>query len=218
VLALPVVVVTVARFASELGGNVTWVPAARRAALGPALSTLALAAGALFAGVWAGATALGWQRVPLLTLNLGGSVVLAPTWRALALFAALALPFGLLFELPYRVGIRRWRASWRRELATRRADLESHVRRLSAADPRSGAQDTSEENLRAMQYDLVLLEFYRAKDTEARGISGAPLRLAGLLVAPLLALVGALVVDGVSAGVALGPLVAALVAPFGGPR
>lgn len=198
-LALPAQLVALVRFAAELGGRSSWVPAARRYLLGPALTALLFISGALFAGAWLGATALDLEGTRLPTLRLGTFVII-PTLRTLALFLAAALPYLLAIELPYRIGIRRWRRRWQRELSTRRADLESHVRRLSAADPRSGAQDTTDENLRAMQYDLVLLEFYRAKEAEARGVSAAPLRPAGALLPLMLALAAALLADGVGGG------------------
>jgi hypothetical protein len=196
-LALPVLVLTSLRFAADLSGSVvTWVPAARRYALAPALTSLAFVTAALLVAVYLAATALGWQSTPLVTLDLGDGTQITATLRALALLISLALPYALLWELPYRLGIHRWRAHTLHELATLRADLESHIRRLSAANPHTGAQDTSDENLRAMQYDMTLLDFYRAKDAEARRVSPAPRGLAGPLVALALALLVALAVDG----------------------
>jgi hypothetical protein len=196
VLSLPVLALTSLRFAAELSGNVTWVPAARRYALAPALTALAFVTAALLVAVYVAATALGWDATPLLTLDLGGGIHIAPTLRAVALLLALTLPYALLWELSYRLGIRRWRAETLQDLATRRADLESHIRRLSATNPRTGAQNTSDDNLRAMQYDMTLLDFYRAKDAEARLVSPAPQGVLGPLVALILALLVALAVDG----------------------
>src|SRR5262249_41040645 len=104
--------------------------------------------------------------------------------------------------LPYRLGMLRWRRAWLSDLTGRRADVESHVRRLSVSDPRSGAQDTSDENLRAMQYDLVLLQFYRDKIAEAEHTPSAPFALPGSLAALAVAVVGALLLDGASASLA----------------
>jgi hypothetical protein len=196
-LALPVTVITLVRFAAELAGGPAWVPAARRHALSPALLLLAPATSVLVIGAWLSATALGWERFMVVALNIG-PVHTTLTLRAVALFLVLVLPYLLLLDLPYRIGIGRWRRAWRSDLATRRADVESHVRRLSVADPRSGAQDTSEENLRAMQYDLVLLQFYRDKIEEAHRASGAPFALSGSLVALAVAVVGALLLDSVN--------------------
>jgi hypothetical protein len=201
-LALPTLALLVARFVGELGGNATWVPAARCYALGPSLSALAFVTGALFAaGIWV-SSALGLMHSTLFTLTLGGHTLgnspFSVTARAALLFGMVLVPYLLLHELPYRIGLTRWRRDWRSELSTRRADLESHVRRLSAADPRTGSQDTSEVNLRAMQYDLVLLDFYRAKDIEAQRVSAAPHGPAGPLVVVLVALICALVADGAS--------------------
>jgi hypothetical protein len=95
----------------------------------------------------------------------------------------------------------RWRRAWLSDLSARRADVESHVRRLSVSDPRSGAQDTSEENLRAMQYDLVLLQFYRDKIDEAQRTRRSPSRLSRALLALLAAVAVAFLLD--SAGVML---------------
>jgi len=186
-LAAPALLVAAARAAAELAGSPSWVPAARRYALAPALAILAPVTGALLFGAWFAASAAGLQGTTLASAQLG-DLALALTPRAVALFAALALPYLLLLELPFRLGIRRWRRTWLADLAARRADVESHVRRLSAADPKSGAQDTSDENLRAMQYDLVLLQFYRDKIAEADKVPSAPF---APLAAPLALLIAA---------------------------
>ena len=62
-------------------------------------------------------------------------------------------------------------------------------------DPRSGNQDTSEENLRAMQYDLVLLQFYQGKIDETERTGDAPFRLRALLVAFVVIALCALLLD-----------------------
>jgi hypothetical protein len=195
VLGLVVLLVTILRFTGELAGHRTWMPPARRYAIEPVLTILAFIGAMLFAGVAAATAVAGWQPAALATANLGTfSMTLTP--RALVLFLALALPYLLFLELPYRIGLRRWRMSWLYELDTRRADVESHIRRLSATNPNRGTQDTSDENLRAMQYDLVLLQFYRTKTDEAHRVSSAPLALAGVAFVLLLTAVAALLVDG----------------------
>ncbi len=196
VLGFVVLVVTMLRFTRELAGHRTWMPPARRYAIEPTLTILAFVGALLFAGIAVATAVAGWQPSALATANIGTfSMTLTP--RAFALFLALALPYLLFLELPYRIGIRRWRVSWLYELDTRRADVESHIRRLSATNPnRGGSQDTSDENLRAMQYDLVLLQFYRTKTEEARKISSAPIVLVGALFVLLLAAVAALLADG----------------------
>jgi hypothetical protein len=194
-LALVVLLVTMIRFTGELAGHRTWMPAARRYAIEPALTVLAFIGGILFAGLAAATALAGWHPPVLATATLG-TLSLALTPRALALFFALVLPYLSFLELPYRLGIRSWRASWLYELETRRADVESHIRRLSATNPNRGTQDTSDENLRAMQYDLVLLQFYRTKTDEARRVSSAPLSAVGVLFVLVLAVVAALLVDG----------------------
>jgi hypothetical protein len=193
-LGLPALLSTLLRATAEVAGNATWVPAARRYALGPALATLAPLTGALFAGTWLAANAAGWQHTTLTAISLGAFQG-AVTLRGVALFLALALPYLLLLDLPYRLGIWRWRRAWLNDLTTRRADVESHVRRLSAPDMQSGAQNTSEQNLRAMQYDLVLLQFYKDKIAEAERTPAAPFRLPGSLFALAVALLGALLLD-----------------------
>lgn len=193
-LGLPVLVVTLIRCAAELASNPVWVLAARRYALEPTLAVLAPVTGALLLSVWFAANAAGWQYLFLLQVN-SNAFTWAISLRGVALFLALTLPYLLLLELPYRIGIRRWRRLWLRDLASRRADVESHVRRLSVTDPRSGTQDTSDENLRAMQYDLVLLQFYRDKIAEAERTSSAPYKLPGILLALVTAIVGAALLD-----------------------
>jgi hypothetical protein len=109
---------------------------------------------------------------------------------------ALALPYLALIELPFRLGLRAWRRVWLRDLRSRRATIEAHVRRLSAPDPRTGAPDTSDETLRAMQYDLILLQFYAARIEEAERAPSSPLSLGATLAMLLLVVVGALLLDG----------------------
>ncbi len=210
-LATPTLLLSAWRFAGELGDNLDWTPAARRYALTPAFSILAFLVGALLGVVWVESTALGLHLSFLLIVTSGtqgplNSLVI--TMRAVPLALALALPYIALIEAPYRIGLWRWRRAWLRELEVRRAHLESHVRRLSTPDPRTGAQDTSDENLRAMQYDLVLLQFYRTKIEEARRIPAAPLTFWGTAFLVAVVIVGALLFD--SGAVTLGALTLAL--------
>ncbi|HEV2404846.1 MAG TPA: hypothetical protein VGR88_05310, partial [Ktedonobacterales bacterium] len=151
-------------------------------------------------GAWIASTGLGWQRSPWLDIYAGNlhGVISA---RGVALLLALTLPYLALIAIPYMVGTSRWRRAWLSDLTARRADVESHVRRLSVSDPRSGAQDTSEENLRAMQYDLVLLQFYRDKIDEAHRTRRSPYRLSRALLTLLAAVAIAFLLD--SAGVML---------------
>jgi hypothetical protein len=193
-LGVPTLLAALLRFATELGGSPTWVPAARRYALRPALVVLAALSGALLLGGWIATNALVWRGSVFTSFSFG-SVALAVTTRGVLLLAALVVPYLLLLELPFRVGMRRWRHAWLADLAVRRADVESHVRRLSATDPRSGAQDTGDDNLRAMQYDLVLLQFYRDKIAEAGKTAAAPIGLARAFVALVLAAATALALD-----------------------
>jgi hypothetical protein len=57
-----------------------------------------------------------------------------------------------------------------------------------------------------MQYDLVLLQFYRGQEDEARATRAAPFRLEGRLIALGLAVAGGLLVDGMG-GVVIRTLV-----------
>jgi hypothetical protein len=187
-LALPFALAAVVRFAREMAGNPYWVPKARRYGLGPALAVL-IAVTALLLGIIAEVgNILGWQHIGLLSVSLGplpGTL----TVRGLLLILAGLLPYLLLLDLPYRLGIRRWRAQRLADLESRRADLESQVRRLATQDP-------SDDLLRAMQYDLVLLQFYKSQMDEARTTSTAPFRAEGRVIAVLIAFVGGLLVDG----------------------
>ena len=193
-LALPVYLVTFLRGAAELAGGASWIAPARRYALAPALTALAPIEGALLVGTWLATTTAGWQERALLTATLGGTT-LTLTPRGLALFLALALPYLLLVELPYRRGMARWRRNWLRDLAERRADVESHVRRLSVPDPESGTQDTSDENLRAMQYDMVLLQFYQSKMEDVSHTPSGPYAPGAVLFALVVFAVVALGLD-----------------------
>ncbi|HKV85917.1 MAG TPA: hypothetical protein VJN88_15300 [Ktedonobacterales bacterium] len=199
-LGLPVMLVSLARYAAEFAGSPSWVPGARRYALRPAVALVAPVICALVVAAWIATTGLGWQRSPWLDIYVGNlhGVISA---RGVALLLALTLPYLALIAIPYMVGTSRWRRAWLSDLTARRADVESHVRRLSVSDPRSGAQDTSDENLRAMQYDLVLLQFYRDKIDEAHRTRRSPYRLSRALLTLLAAVAIAFLLD--SAGVML---------------
>lgn len=200
-LAIPALLIALIRFSGEVSGSPGWVPPARRYALDPALAVLATATSLLAVGLWLGSQATGLDQMTLASFTIG-TLPAAVTMRGIVLFLALALPYLLVLDLPYRLGMRRWRRTWMADLTVRRADVESHVRRLSVSDPQSGEQDTSEENLRAMQYDLVLLQFYRDKIVEAERTSGVPFRRASYLVALLVTLAAAFLLDGLGASLA----------------
>lgn len=196
-LALPVLLISALRYIGELGGNIGWVPAARRYALAPALHVLLFVAAGAVAALAVFAPQLGLRDSVFTSVTLG-PITEKITLQTVALFVVPALILLAGLDIPFRVGIYRWQQHWLRELATRRADIDAHVRRLSALDPRTGEQDTSEENLRAMQYDMVLLQFYKTRTEETRNVTSAPY---GLLVAIgfVLALAAvALLVDGVA--------------------
>src|SRR5262249_12060794 len=132
-LGLVVLLVTMLRFTGEMAGHRTWMPPARRYILEPALTVLAFVGALLFAGLASVTVVAGWRPTTLATANIGAfGMTLTP--RALVLFLALSLPYLLFLELPFRLGMRRWRESWLYELDTRRADVESHIRRLSATN------------------------------------------------------------------------------------
>ncbi|HEX8994768.1 MAG TPA: hypothetical protein VF812_01925 [Ktedonobacterales bacterium] len=195
-LAAPALLVSALRLAREMSGARRWVPAARRYALTPALATLTYLTGALVALAWL--LADHW-RLPHLTLLagslFGGHVALIVSERAPLLAIALALPYLALIEIPFRVGLAGWRRVWLHDLRSRRTTIEAHVRRLSAPDPHTGIADTSDETLRAMQYDLVLLQFYSARITEAEAASSSPLGLSGTLTLFAIVVAGALLLD-----------------------
>lgn len=197
-LLAPFTFVAAVRFAREMATIRVWVPDARRYALLPALTTVAVVTSALLlAGWWLG-TMFGWEHLVLLRLDLPvlhGAITL----RAVLLALVLVLPYEALMDVPYRLGIRGWRAQRLADLERQRAELESQVRRLAT-------QEASDQVLRAMQYDLVLLQFYRGQMDEARRTTSAPFRLEGRIVAAVLAVVSAVVLDG--GGVLVGQLFA----------
>ncbi len=198
-VALPLLLVDQSRLTAELVGNPSWIPSARRSVLRPTIGALGFLTGGLLIAVYAAATALGLaDSSHALVIVASPSFDGMLTWRAALLLLAAVLPYLLLVELPYRVGQRRWQRRWLQNLTTRRAELESHMRRLSAADPRSGAQDASDENLRAMQYDLVLLQFYRSKIEEAERTPTAPFAWQRMLVLLALGIPLAIVVDNIA--------------------
>jgi hypothetical protein len=195
-LALPALLVSALRFAAEMGAARRWAPGARRYGLVPAVATLAYLTGALVALAWLLAGRLGLGLHALVTvIYAAGASPLIVSERALLVALALALPYLALIELPFRLGLRAWRRVWLHDLRSRRATIEAHVRRLSAPDPRTGSPDTSDETLRAMQYDLILLQFYAARITEAEQASASPLGLGATLAVLLIVVAGALLLD-----------------------
>ncbi|MGE5334615.1 MAG: hypothetical protein ACM3N4_07945 [Nitrososphaerota archaeon] len=197
-LAIPLLLLSALRFIAELGGNVGWAPAARRYALAPALCMLVFLAAGVVATLAALAPTLGMRAVVLTTLTAGPVSSQPITLQTAMLFVAPALLLLVGLDIPYRIGVMRWRGRWLSELSARRADIDAHVRRLSAVDPQTGAQDTSEENLRAMQYDLVLLQFYKTRIEETGRVSSAPYGLLTGIGALIVLAVLALLVDGLA--------------------
>jgi hypothetical protein len=188
-LATPFALAALVHFAREMAGNPYWVPKARRYGLSAALAVV-IAVTALVLGVIAQVgSAFGWQHLTLVSVSLGPIQGASLTIRGAVLIVAGALPFLLLVDLPYRIGIRTWRAQRLADLEKRRADLESQVRRLAT-------QEASEELLRAMQYDLVLLQFYKSQMDDASATKSAPFRVEGRVIATVVAVVGGLLVDG----------------------
>ncbi|HEY7343462.1 MAG TPA: hypothetical protein VH591_21510 [Ktedonobacterales bacterium] len=200
VLALPLLLLSALRYIRELAGNIAWVPAARRYALGPALHVLAfLATGAVAAlAAWEAFAPQDSLSQIAFTHVTVGTLTQALTLQTVALFVVPALMLLAGVDIPYRVGIARWRRHWLNELTTRRADIDADVRRRSAVDPLTGMQDSSDENLQVMQYNLTLLQFYITRTDETRRVSSAPYGLfAGIGIVLLLAVV-ALLVDGLA--------------------
>jgi hypothetical protein len=196
-LAFPFALTSQVRFAREIANNVRWVPAARRYALRPALALLIFITALVLAVDWYVATSLGWQHVGLLRVSVAfvhGTLTL----RSLTFMLVLALPYLLLLDLPFRIGMGRWRVQRLTDLEARRADLESQVRRLAT-------QPATDDLLRAMQYDLVLLQFYRGQIDEARSASNGPFRIEGRVVAVVASVASALLLDS-AGGVVFGLL------------
>jgi hypothetical protein len=195
-LALPALLVSALRFAAEMGAARRWAPSARRYGLVPAVATLGYLTGALVALAWLLAGRMGLAQHALMTvIYAAGAPPLIVSERVALVALALALPYLALIELPFRLGLRAWRRVWLHDLRSRRATIEAHVRRLSAPDPRTGAPDTSDETLRAMQYDLILLQFYAARIEEAERASASPLGLGATLAVLLIVVAGALLLD-----------------------
>jgi hypothetical protein len=152
----------------------------------------------LVIATWSLATLLGLGHILVISVPVKGSSNIGAvglSLRSAALVIALILPYILLIDRPYRRGVRNWQRVWLGDLATRRADVESHIRRLSVTDPRTGVQDTSEENLRAMQYDLVLLQFYQSKIEEAQKVRSSPVSERSQYLGYLILVIAALIVD-----------------------
>ncbi|HEX8733057.1 MAG TPA: hypothetical protein VF725_13470 [Ktedonobacterales bacterium] len=192
-LALPALLVAALRLVAEMAGSRRWAPAARRYTLIPALATLAWLTGALAPLAWLLANRLGLDQWAV-EIGAGGADFILSA-RAILVALALLLPYLALVEAPFRLGLGGWRRAWLRDLRTRRTTIEAHVRRLSAPDPRTGVPDTSDETLRAMQYDLVLLQFYSARISEAERASASPLGLGGSVALLIIVALGAALLD-----------------------
>jgi hypothetical protein len=206
-ISLPLLLLSAYRLAAEMFWHHAWVPAARRYTLAPALTLLAFLTSLTLAGALAFAGQLRLERLTL--LDVSGDFSAQITWRFPLVALALLAPYVALLEAPYRVGMRRWRRYWLAALTQRRVELEAHLRRLSAADPQTGEQDTTDENLRAMEYDLVLLQFYRAKLDETSHTAEAPFSRRRTLALVTALLLLALIVDSV------GPALARLILGLG---
>jgi hypothetical protein len=197
-LVLPVLVVTGLRGAAEMAASPAVIPAARHYAVQPALVVDTILTVLLVIATWTLATSLGLGNIQLITLPVGGSGnigAISISLRSVVLLIALILPYVLLLDQPYRRGVRNWQRLWLGDLTARRADVESHIRRLSVTDPRTGVQDTSEENLRAMQYDLVLLQFYQSKIEEAQKVRYSPVPEKSQYLGFLVLVIAALILD-----------------------
>jgi hypothetical protein len=210
-LVLPVLVVAGVRGAAEMAASPAVVPAARYYAVQPALVVETMLTVLLVMVAWTLATVLGLENIRLITLQVSGPSnigVISISLRSVVLLIALILPYVLLLDQPYRRGVRTWQRVWLGDLTARRADVESHIRRLSVTDPRTGAQDTSEDNLRAMQYDLVLLQFYQSKIEEAQKVRSSPVPEKSQYLGFLVLVIAALILDsGASVLAHLFPLV-----------
>ncbi len=157
---------------------------ARRYALRPALEllsfhTITLYFAALLANsFWNfGADSI-WPALPVIT------------WRLLVYIAALALPYLLLIDLPYRQGITRWRATRLRDLMRRRLEI---AQRLSHATP----QPADQTDLRAIQ-DYLTWQYYRTQEEEVRATPSAPFSIERGVLALALTIITGFLLDWVN--------------------
>lgn len=197
VLALPLLLLSVFRFFGELSGNIAWVPAARRYALAPALHVLISVAAGVVAALVALAPQTRLREITLAHFTVG-PVTESISLQTVALIVVPAVLLYVSLDVPYRVGIVRWRHHWLNELSTRRTDIDADVRRRSAIDPHTGVQDSSDENLRALQYNLTLVQFYATRAEETRRVSTAPYGVLARIGVVLFLVVLALLVDGLA--------------------
>jgi hypothetical protein len=182
VFFLPCTLSVQARLTKVLLGHPTRSPEARRYPLQPALELLSFHTTMLFyAAILANSV-----------FNLGVDSVLPSGWlpisqRLLVYIAGLALPYVLLIDLPYRLGIARWRGVTLHELTLRRTEV---ARRLSRTQP----QSADPSDLRTMQ-DYVIWQYYRTQEGEVRGVRLAPLSIGRYLLALLLVILGGVALD-----------------------
>ena len=74
------------------------------------------------AGLVALAPQLGLRNLPLTRLSLG-PLTLPITLQTVALFVVLLLLLLVGLDIPFRIGVARWRRHWLRELTGRRAEI-----------------------------------------------------------------------------------------------
>jgi hypothetical protein len=210
-LMLPALVVAGLRGAAEMVASPAVVPAARHYGVQPAMVMVAILTLLLVIATWSLATLLGLENIQVISVPVKGSSHIGAvglSLRSAAVMIALIVPYVLLIDRPYRRGVRNWQRVWLRDLTTRRADVESHIRRLSVTDPRTGVQDTSEENQRAIQYDLALLQFYQSKIEEAQKVRYSPVSESSQYLGLLILVIAALILDiGASVLAHLPPLI-----------
>src|SRR5262249_21110984 len=137
--------------------------------------TLFLAALLTTSILHSGDTAL-WPVLPILTA------------RALIYAGALILPYVLLIDLPFRQGIARWRAARLNELRRNRANVRQGVNQTL---PQVGNQP----ELLALQEQVSWL-FFREQEVEVTEVSAAPFSAEARLLALLLTIVTAFLLNG----------------------
>jgi hypothetical protein len=179
---LPFTVSVQARMVKSLMGHRTRSPEARRYALRPAMELLSFHTITLFfAAILANSV-----------YNLGADDVLPPGWpfvsaRLLVYVGALVLPYLLLVDLPYRVGMARWRNARLHELALRRNEI---AQRLSRSQP----QATDQTDLRTIQ-DYLTWQYFRTQEGEVKDAPSAPFSIERRLLALILTILLGIALD-----------------------
>lgn len=183
VVLLPFSMAYQGALAADLASDAARLPVGRRVALPFALRTLIWHLLPLLAGGLAAARLAGLDGGVLLRYGVG-----RVSWLAVVALGIILAGYYGLVEIPYRVGNGRW-------LRARLAVLEAQKREIAARLDRMEASAALLSDVPAVQYDVARLQFLQLQADDAARQSGMPISLRARLLALVLLIVVALLLD-----------------------